>query len=36
MIRDINVTTGQIKISVIVDGNAENWGWIDDFELKEE
>ncbi|HPT63247.1 MAG TPA: glycosyl hydrolase 53 family protein [Candidatus Atribacteria bacterium] len=36
VIRDINVTTGQIKISVIVDGNAENWGWIDDFELKEE
>jgi len=36
VIRDINVTTGQIKISVIGDGNPGNWGWIDDFELKEE
>ncbi|HOP94151.1 MAG TPA: glycosyl hydrolase 53 family protein [Dictyoglomaceae bacterium] len=35
-ISGINITTGQIKISVIADGNTGNWAWIDDFELKEE
>ncbi|MGB4645002.1 MAG: glycosyl hydrolase 53 family protein [Dictyoglomaceae bacterium] len=35
-ISGINITTGQIKISVIVEGNTGNWAWIDDFELKEE
>uniref|UniRef100_A0A7C3RKK1 Arabinogalactan endo-beta-1,4-galactanase n=1 Tax=Dictyoglomus thermophilum TaxID=14 RepID=A0A7C3RKK1_DICTH len=35
-IRDINVTTGEIKISIIVEGNSGNWAWIDDFEVKEE
>jgi arabinogalactan endo-1,4-beta-galactosidase len=35
-IKGIRVTTGQCKISIIVDGNTGNWGWIDDFEMKEE
>jgi arabinogalactan endo-1,4-beta-galactosidase len=35
-IRDINVMTGEMKISIIVDGNSGNWAWIDDFEVKEE
>ena len=35
-ISDIEVTTGEIKISIIVDGNTGNWAWIDDFELKEQ
>lgn len=35
-ITDIEVKTGEIKISIIVDGNTGNWAWIDDFELKEQ
>ncbi len=35
-IKGIKVSTGQCKISIIIDGNTGNWGWIDDFELKEE
>ncbi len=35
-IKGIKVSTGKCKISIIVDGNTGNWGWIDDFELKEE
>lgn len=35
-IKGIKVTNGQCKISIIIDGNTGNWGWIDDFELKEE
>lgn len=33
-ISSINVTNNKITIGVYVDGNAENWGTIDDFELK--
>ncbi|MEN2984412.1 MAG: glycosyl hydrolase 53 family protein [Dictyoglomaceae bacterium] len=35
-IKGIKVSNGQCKISIIVDGNTGNWGWIDDFELTEE
>lgn len=33
-IEGINITGGRAKISVIIDGNAGNWGWIDQFELR--
>ncbi len=36
IISNIEVKTGEIRISIIVDGNTGNWAWIDDFELKEE
>jgi len=35
-IKNIDVTTGEIRISLIIDGNTGNWAWVDDFELKEE
>ncbi len=32
-IDNIEVTTGRIKVSIIVDANAGNWAWLDDFLL---
>lgn len=32
-IRDIEIVSGRIKVSIIVKGRSGNWGWIDQFEL---
>jgi len=35
-LKNIQITTGKIKISVIVRGKSGNWGWIDEFKLMRE
>lgn len=32
-IRNIEIVSGRIKVSIIVKGRSGNWGWIDQFEL---
>lgn len=32
-IKDIEIVSGRIKVSIIVKGRSGNWGWIDQFEL---